>query len=216
MLRFVPIAFPPVPDIRVLRFRCSVSFPGWFFDSGGQSKSVSLVQTQSSTDFRIPASANCCTRSSTEVCRSAASVLIVTSVAVPSAAVYCATSPTSKCTGSHNQCSAFFSVSLRYQPDHRPVRRIFQRTNATGSQLNAKSIYPFKVQRIISRFLSEAFFLGLCNGGQYILARSRSASRSAHQGLRFPASFIGTMASSSSVEASTRTVASLHRCRDIW
>lgn len=66
-----------------------------FSDSGGQSKvCFSCADTESSADFRIPASANCCTGRSTEVCRSAASVLIVTSVMLfLPATVYYASSP---------------------------------------------------------------------------------------------------------------------------
>ncbi len=68
--------------LRVLRvLRCSVNLSGLnFSDSGGQSKSVSLVQTRVVSRLPDTCISKLLYQAFHEVCRSAASVLIVTSV----------------------------------------------------------------------------------------------------------------------------------------
>ncbi len=169
--------FPPVPGmLRVLRvLRCSVNCPGLnFSDSGGQSKSVSLVRHRVVSRLPDTCISKLLYQASTEVCRSAASVLIVTSVMLFFLLQFITLRHrTSKYYGQPYQCSGFF-VGQPFD-----ISQIINACSARSSSvqtpraasLNAKSDLP--LQGSADRqpvCYHRGFLLGLCNGGQCIFS----------------------------------------------
>ncbi len=153
-----------------------------FSDSGGQSKSVSLVQTQS----RQQTSGSCISKllyqafhGGLSLCGQRFNRYICHAVPSCYSLLRFVTEP-ANITGSHNQCSGFF-VGQPFdisQIINALFGGIFQRTNATGGQFECQiTIYPFKVQQIVSRFvITEAFFWACAMVASAFSARSRSAS----------------------------------------
>ncbi len=84
---------------------------------------------------------------------------------------------------------AFSSVNPSYQPDHQcPVRRDLPAYKRHGGQFECQiTIYPFKVQQIVSGLLSPRLSSWACAMVASAFLHARAVlQRSAHQGLRFP------------------------------
>ncbi len=168
--------------LRVLRVLRSASIcPGLnFSDSGGQSKSVLLCRHRVVSRLPDTCISKLLTRRSTEVCRSAASVLIVTSACCSFLLQFITLRHrTSKYYGSHNQCSGFF-VGQPFD-----ISQISMPCSARSSSVQtprAASLMPnhdLSLQGSADRqpvCYHEAFFLGLCNGGQCIFSTLAHAS----------------------------------------
>ncbi len=194
------LLFPPVPGmLRVLRvLRCASICPGLnFSDSGGQSKSVSLCRHRVVSRLPDTCISKLLSRRSTEVCRSAASVLIVTSVCCSFLLQFITLRHrTSKYYGSHNQCSGFF-VGQPFD-----ISQITMPCSARSSSVQtprAASLNPnhdLPLQGSADHqpvCYHRAFFLGLCNGGQCIFSTlAQSSTVGSSRPSISNSSFIGT------------------------